>query len=314
MLKRIFLTKSLKASRFHHQRFGRHSKKLDFLVEDDKFPLYNLTFLTDKFQPYIVGFKLVMPDKFKDLIPAITAILLENCLTEYFEYDVLSRLKTSIDARLYYSNIELLTNYSNFQYQYPMSEENPLYVDSADAGTERHLNNIFEKQLWSWSPRKYCQLITYDILQRKLELRVQKITYDGIVKNYNAFNLVEVFTYGETIPEANENNLNGQIYELKDLSGKLRNYEYTMLGGIQKFWKQMTLVYKEAINWNEAPVLQSEKFIMTYSYNAVKQVVSEGTPDRSVVSKSYNQAGQLYQINLSYHGAASNGSRFSDYL
>lgn len=266
---------------------------------------YPLTFLTNKFQPYKERFTLDLPAKFNTLIPNIIEVLKQNFLTEYYTYDILGRLKSSIDPRLYYSNLTKETDYTNFQYQYPMEEKKPMWVHSVDAGLEEHLSNIYDKQLWSWSPRSYCQLIDYDRLQRKIKLNVQKITYEGNVKNYDSFNQVEAFTYGESLANAHDYNLKGQLYEIKDLSGIVTNYQYSMLGEVQQTSRQILVNYKEAANWKNTQDLQTEKYTTSYTYNALKQKLSETTPDGSIISNTYNQAGLLYSIQLTFQGGTS---------
>ena len=183
-----------------------------------------------------------------------------------------------------------------------MDAEKPDFTNSVDAGKELHLMNIFGQQLWSFSPRNYCQLINYDSLQRKTELLIQKITYEGIVNTYDDFNLVEVFTYGESQPNASQNNLNGQLYELKDLSGIITTPYYNMLGEVQETTRQMVTNYKTPVDWKQTPTLQTEKYTTGFEYNALKLGISETTPDNSITSKTYNKAGQIEGINLAFHG------------
>lgn len=275
-------------------------KAAGYLQADIYHPSYTLNFLTQKFQPYTPGFVLELPEKFNASIPKITSILKQNCLTEYYTYDILSNVKSSIDPRLYYDNVTKATGYYNFHYQYAMDKKNLIYVNSADAGIQKHLANIYGQQLWAWSPRNYCQLLKYDRLQRKTELLVKKIIEPGVVSNYQDFNLVEVFTYGETMVNAQESNLKGQLYELKDLSGIIINSQYNMAGELLQTERQFVNNYKEAANWNLDPLLEPEKYITSYRYNAIKQLCSETTPDDSVTTKTYNQAGALNTIKTNF--------------
>lgn len=273
-----------------------------YLMLDKDHPTYNLAFLTAKFQPYVKGFALQLPSKFDALIDNITEVLLQHCLTEYYSYDITGRVKSSIDPRLYYQVVKASKPYYNFRYEYYMGEKDPVSIDSSDAGTQKHFNRIFGQLLWSWSPRSYCQLITYDAFSRRKKLWVKKITATGVIKKYTDFNLVETFDYGEYVAKSQENNLRGKVYKSQDLSGVIINSQYTMLEEIQHTSRQMVSAYKDAANWNTTVGLQKDIFVTEGTYNAVKQLLTETTPDGSITSRGYNQSGKLFSISLAFQG------------
>jgi RHS repeat-associated protein len=223
-------------------------------------------------------------------------------LVSFSETDIQGRTITLIDPRLYNSNKTQNTGYYNFKYRYAMGEKEPLYIDSVDAGIERHLSNIFGNQLWSLSPRSYCQLISYDALQRRSALQVKKVEDDQPILSYDDFNLVEIFTYGETVTDAQKNNLRGQLYQLNDLSGIVKNSQYSLLGAILETSRQMTTVYNKAIDWKSVPPPELEKDVYTsrFTYNALNHLITETTPDGSVTTNSYNQRGFLDRVKVAY--------------
>jgi RHS repeat-associated protein len=273
-------------------------KSRGYLVEDKINPSF--TWLSPTFQPYVKGFELELGDAFNLFAIPVVQLLKQNMLTSYFSTDISGRNTVLIDPRLYYSNQSQGTCYYNFKYRYMMGKETPVLVDSTDAGTEKHLSNMYESQMWSWSARDYCQFITYDRLQRQIGLRVKKINDSGPVISYDDFNLVEVFTYGETLTDAQDRNLKGLLYELKDLSGVTVNSQYSMQGQVLEASRQLVKDYKTAANWNAPVVLEEELFIMVSSYNAIKQLLCERTPDGSVTTNTYNQAGQLIHVRLDF--------------
>jgi len=221
-------------------------------------------------------------------------------LISYYETDILGRILKSIDPRLYNANIDQNTDDYNFKYQYAMGDKDPLLVDSIDAGTEKHLSNIYDNQLWSLSARHYCQVISYDNLQRKTALHVKKIEDDNPITSYADFNLVEVFTYGDTQPDAADNNLRGALYQLKDISGIVINSQYGMQGEALETSRQMAKEYKEPINWNDPVDLEDEIYTGQFTYNAVGHLLTETTPDGSVTTNTYNQAGQLNTVSVNF--------------
>ncbi|MGC2236172.1 MAG: SpvB/TcaC N-terminal domain-containing protein [Pyrinomonadaceae bacterium] len=223
-------------------------------------------------------------------------------LISFSETDVQGRTTLLIDPRLYNSNQTQKTDYYNFKYRYAMDDKDPLYIDSVDAGIEKHLSNIFGNQLWSLSPRNYCQLVSYDALQRRSALQVKKVEDDQPILSYDDFNLVEVFTYGEMATDAQKNNLRGQLYQLNDLSGIVKNSQYSLAGEMLETSRQMTTVYNKAIDWKSVPPppLETEIYPGQFTYNALGHLITETTPDGSVTTNGYNLRGFLNQVKVTY--------------
>lgn len=273
---------------------------LGFLTKDKQYP--TMYWLTQKFRPYTKGFSLNLPTKYQSLEQPILDTLKENDLTTYFEIDIQGRNLSSIDPRLYYSNIANGKTYFNFKYTYGMGGNTPIVTDSVDAGIARHLNNIFGAELWSWTPRDYCQLIEYDRLQRRKQLWVKKITTAGPVKTYDDFNLVEKFTYGEGEANSQDYNLRGEVYRLKDLSGIVINSSYSILKRLLSASRQIVTDYKTPVNWNSStqPLLEQDVYSLQSSYNALSQLVDEVAPDSSIISNTYGQSGKLKTVSVEF--------------
>ncbi len=258
------------------------------------------TWVANKFQPYATGFVLKLSTLYQQFATQVTDLLKQNSLTSYLANDIQGRETESIDPRLYYSNQTNGTAYFNFKYKYAMGEKDPVYINSIDAGVEKHLSNIFDNQLWSFSARAYCQLISYDPLQRRSAVYVKNVTSDQPIISYSDFNLVEVFTYGETVNNARTYNLRGQLYQAKDLSGIVVNSQYSLHGELLETSRQMAVEYKTAIDWNKTPQLEQELYAGKFTYNALKLLITETTPDGSVTTNRYNQAGLLNQAKVVY--------------
>jgi len=179
-----------------------------------------------------------------------------------------------------------------------------LYSKSVDAGTNLGLKNIFGEDLWNLSPRNYCQLTGYDALQRIESVRVKKITGDEPIEDYADFNLVEEYSYGETVARAEDYNLRGQVYRVKDLSGVVTNSQYSMQAQIQETSRQLAVDYKNAIDWNQEVALEQESYTTQFTYDALARLISETTSDGSVTVNSYNRTGQLYSVQVQYKDGA----------
>ncbi|QNR24556.1 SpvB/TcaC N-terminal domain-containing protein [Croceimicrobium hydrocarbonivorans] len=288
----------VKGSSVSSQDLWQALKSAAYLKTDTEHP--TLTFLTEKFQAYQPGFKLQLPTKYDKLLEATTDLLKQNALFSYYVPDIQGRVLQSIDPRLYYANISQAKSYYNFNYQYAMGAKEPSSIDSIDAGTKNNVSNLFNHQLWSWSPRSYCQLISYDQLQRKTSLHVKKIQSPGLVSNYASFNLVEVFSYGDSLNNASDYNLKGQLVELKDLSGIINYQGYTMFAKELSNSRQMATEYKTALDWNNPVTLNPDKYTSSFEYNALGMTLSETKADKSKISSNYSLRGLLKSINTSF--------------
>ncbi|HEY9257966.1 SpvB/TcaC N-terminal domain-containing protein [Chitinophaga sp.] len=218
----------------------------------------------------------------------------------FIQVDISGRKVLEIDPRLYDSNINNATTYYNFAYQYSMGAKNAMLTDSIDAGKQLHFSNIFDLQTWSLSPRNYCQVISYDWMQRKLQLKIKLITTTGPISNFDNFSLVEIFNYGEYAPATAQtgNNLRGQLYQQNDLSGVLMHTSYSITGSLLASSRKMTQDYKTPVNWNKTVPLQVHSYDFAYTFNAIGKQLTQTTPDGSVVSYTYNYQALTTAITL----------------
>jgi RHS repeat-associated protein len=169
---------------------------------------------------------------------------------------------------------------------------------------------MYGQQLFSWSPRNYCQLICYDRLQRQIALKLKKEEDEKPVLSFDDFNLVELFTYGdqllgqrrfEDIKQLQELNLWGVLYRLNDLSGIHVNHRYNLQGQITKTTRQMVQDYKAPIDWRNKDIpLEPDIYSSQFHFNAIQQIMIETPPDGSAIHNNYNQAGELYSVSVSF--------------
>lgn len=256
--------------------------------------------LTTAFTPYQPGFKLNLGSQFDPLLSGITEILLQGVLTNYSATDIQSRVLLQIDPRLYYTNVTTGTDYVNQRNTYQMEETKALVTQIADAGNELHFNNIMGLLCWSWTPRGYNQLITYDRLQRRKTLRVKRYADGDPLVPADQYPLVEEFTYGEEVQDATVLNLRGKLYKVKDLSGILMLNAYALTGQSIQKKRQMTTVYKDAIDWNnpKAVPLDTTFLSLEQTYNVLGQLLTETTTDGTVTVHGYSKSGLLKTVSL----------------
>ena len=222
-------------------------------------------------------------------------------LPAYCKTDIQGRVIEATDARLYQGNLNNNTAYYNFKNLYAMGAKEPLHIDSADGGVQLHLSNIFGNQSWSWSSRDYYQVIAYDRLQRRKTVSVKKQEANTPVGPVTDFNLVECYTYGEEQVHEAGFNLRGQVCRLKDLSGIVLNTSYSMQGGILQTSKQLVKDYRTPVNWSGEVVMDDIIYPVEYTYDALRRLLTEKTPDGTVTTNTYNLAGLPDTISVTFN-------------
>ncbi len=221
-----------------------------------------------------------------------------STLTTYFETDIEGRIVKSIDPRLYKSNLDKGTHYFNFHFVYTMGAKKPIRTEGTENGTNLNFNDIFSNTIWFLSPRNYNQRKTFDRLQRITSVRVKKIVPSQPPVSISNYNLVEVYTYGETVANAQNLNLRGQLYEIKDLSGIVVHSRYNIAYDLLATTRQMTSDYANSVNWDNKVSLQPDIYSTSYTYDALKHSLTEETSDGTVISNTYNQTGLLKTISV----------------
>jgi RHS repeat-associated protein len=264
-----------------------------YLEKDATHP--SKAWVTEKLQPYDPDFYKAFHQEYQELAACTLDFLKENGLTTLHVFDIKGREILSIDPRLFYANVTGGTQHFNFKYLYDMADR-VLVMKSADAGPNLSLDNIFQKHFWNWSARNFEQVIAYDRLERRKNIVVKGYKNGGTLATDNR---VEIFTYKDA-PEDATFNLRGRLYELRDQSGVIMNHRYSLRGDLQATTRQLTTQYKQVINWAESVPLEPASYPFAFSYNALQQVISETTPDGSVTTNTYDQAGLLAKVKVTF--------------
>lgn len=234
----------------------------------------------------------------------------QNPMIAFYRVDVQGRVLESVDPRLYWSNLDLGTQYYNFKYLYLMDEETPLYIDSVDAGINRTFNNIFNHPAVSWNAENFNTRMTYDTFQRPTRVEVVKIDSDGKVIFDN---VVETVTYGESLSkeEAQPYNLLGQSIRANDQAGIGEVSLYGLRGQALRTCRRLTKQYDGVIDWKAPSQVEMEKesYPFIFVYDAREQLISETTPDGSVTVNTYNLGGLLDGIGVETAGETTGESQ-----
>ena len=231
------------------------------------------------------------------------------------ELDIEGNLLSVTDAR----------NNMVMSYKYDMLG-NQVYQNSMDAGERYMLNDVAGQPFYSWDVNERVMEdgslalerrrfhTSYDQLHRPLEQRLQI--------NGGQWHVVERFVYGESpdlflsrpageIPESQERNLRGQVYQHYDASGLVRNQRFDFKGNLLEIQRQLASAYREAvINWLESPsasALESDIYTQNTKYDALNRMTRQENwhlADRipAIYIPQYDQRGILSGESLSVRG------------
>ncbi|MGL4598442.1 MAG: toxin TcdB middle/N-terminal domain-containing protein, partial [Bacteroidia bacterium] len=211
-------------------------------------------------------------------------------LEQYRENDITGREILTINALLLQENAANGSSYFSFAFMYAMNADVASRTISADSGTNYVFGDIFDKLIWSYSATKNTVTLTYDNLQRQLTKTVQA--------NGSTAYLAEVNTYGETVSNAVELNLRGQVYQVNDQSGTVTNNAFSIDGQLLSVTRALCQDYHDQPDWNNAVALEPVTYTAVYAYNAMGQMIAETYPDASGVLRSYGIDGLLQTVTL----------------
>ncbi|WP_180231081.1 SpvB/TcaC N-terminal domain-containing protein [Bacillus toyonensis] len=185
------------------------------------------------------------------------------------------------------------------QYKYDMLG-NKVYQRSMDAGQRWFLMNILGNPLRTWDERNHEFQYFYDILHRPTHSKV--IGDDGDIPLSHIFDRT---FYGETENEPELKNLRGQVIRKYDTGGMLETPEYDFNGQPKSITRKLFKNYKGVANWEDNNLitdLESESYTFFIEKDALGRVIKQNTPDGSIITSSYNEAGLLNGECVSHTG------------
>ncbi len=204
--------------------------------------------------------------------------------------DITGREILTINALLVEENEKNGTADFSFAFTYAMDADVASRIISADSGTNYVFGNIFDKLVWSYSANQNTVTLTYDNLQRQL---TKTVTPNGF-----AAYLAETVIYGETLSDAIERNLRGQVFQVNDQSGTVTNNAFSLDGQLLSVTRAVCQNYQQQPDWSNPVALESVTYTAVYTYNAMGQMISEVYPDASGVLRSYGIDGLLQTVTL----------------
>lgn len=201
-------------------------------------------------------------------------------------YDLESNPLKVIDAR---GNLVMCWKYNMLGHQ--------VWQRSMDGGERWILADALQREYKSWDSRGHVLLVKHDKLNRPTEKSFEK---DGNQTIY------EKYIYGETSVNATANNLNGQLTQLYDTAGSIKNIQFDFKGNLLKSDRSFCLDYKNIPNWpisNPGSLLETTSpYESLINYDALNRVIEKTTAYNSIQSITYNKAGLLEKVEVDVKG------------
>jgi RHS repeat-associated protein len=187
---------------------------------------------------------------------------------------------------------------------------NRLHQSSVDAGDRWKLSDVGGKPIRGWNSRGFELCYSYDALRRPTQLFVQPPSAAKI--------LAECTVYGEGVMSAVAQNLRSRIYQTYDAAGAITNISFDFKGNLLSRSRQLDNQFQQTMDWSAlaaltdpqqiataaGPLLQTETFSSSTTYDALNRPLTLTAPDSSVIVPTFNDANLLETVSVNVRGAA----------
>jgi RHS repeat-associated protein len=182
------------------------------------------------------------------------------------------------------------------RYDYNMLGDQ-IHSSSMEAGERWTLTDVAGHPIRAWNSRGHVFRTEYDELRRPTRSFVTGV--DANDPDREA--LFEQTVYGEGQGDAF--NHRGRVFQVFDGAGVVTNGEYDFKGNLRRNSRQLTVNYRDAVDWSMNPELESEIFTSDTIYDALNRPITLITPDGSSIHPFYNEANLLERIEAHLLGA-----------
>jgi len=161
---------------------------------------------------------------------------------------------------------------------------------SIDSGNGYTLTDAAGQPLYGWDADDRKFRFTYDVLRRQLR---KEITESSTTT------CAEKMIYGEGLTDDKLHNYRGQLYRHYDGSGLQQVNKYDFKGNLLSTQQQLLQDHTISdVNWDAAPVLSTEIFTASVTYDALSRPVSSTDPGGNITVPTYDKSGALVKVEL----------------
>jgi RHS repeat-associated protein len=170
------------------------------------------------------------------------------------------------------------------RYNYDMLS-NTIHQASMEAGERWMLDNIAGNPIRNWDSRGFQQCMTYDALQRPIEL---------FVTDASGTFLAEKTEYGESKQDPEKTNHRLKPWKVYDGAGVLVSESYDFKGNPVLSTRKLLRDYESQVDWAQNPQLEDETFTSRTLYDALDRPVQVIAPHSSRAGTKFNVIQPVY--------------------
>ncbi|KAM0425896.1 hypothetical protein ACHAPT_008834 [Fusarium lateritium] len=166
-------------------------------------------------------------------------------------------------------------------------------VQGMDDGDSASIQDVNGSTLISWNSRGVSLRHTYDALRRE--------TGQWMQRGSEAARLIVQIIHGEYAPEASERNLKGQVWTIRDQSGKHVNSRFDIRGRCVEKTFSTAKEYRLVLDWNTSPsaldaMCEPEIFTHKVQLDNFDQVLEEEDPKGNRTLRKFALSGHVKQV------------------
>ena len=191
-----------------------------------------------------------------------------------------------------------------------------LHTVSPDAGEGWTLEDVLGKLIRAWDARGFQVRLLYDELHRPTHTFSQLSPAAELLAERRVY--VDRPDSGWTLTQAQAANLRAKTYQTFDGAGMLTAQKHDFKGNLLSASRQLSLNYQTQVDWTPiaglddvgkiaaaaAPLLETEAFASSTTYDALNRPVTLTAPDGSILKPTYNEANLLEAVGANLRGAA----------
>jgi RHS repeat-associated protein len=196
-----------------------------------------------------------------------------------------------------------------------------IHQAAMDAGRRWMLTDVTGKGIRGWDSRGHGTRTDYDAARRPLRVFVTGADPTDPTRVL----LTERVVYGEQHPNGVMQNLRGRVFLHLDQAGAMASTTHDFKGNLLASSRRIARQYKATFGWGAvdaalpadstmpfdatvleaalAPLLESETFASSTTYDALNRVETLTGPDGTIVRPAYNEANLLEGVDANVHGA-----------
>ncbi|MES2108320.1 MAG: SpvB/TcaC N-terminal domain-containing protein [Bacteroidota bacterium] len=179
------------------------------------------------------------------------------------------------------------------QYTYDMLGAK-LYILTMDAGERWSVSDVMGRPMRAFDSRAHVFRYEYDKLHRPLKVFMK----DGTAAEINT----EKTIYGEGVTNDKALNMRGKAYQSFDSASLSTCVKFDFKGNLLQASQQLCSDYKANIDWSANPALQTTVYNSSSMFDALNRAVTVISPENSVYTPTYNQAGLLNTVDVNLRG------------